>query len=524
MIINMAYKTFAAIDVGSYELAMKIYEISTKNGIKQIDHIRHKIELGTDSYFTGKISNDRVDELCRLLGEFTEIMKSYKVDDCKAYGTSAIRETQNSIILLDQIQTRTGIRIEVLSNSEQRFLDYKSVASKGRDFQNIIEKSTAFVDIGGGSIQISLFDEDSLVTSQNIRPGVLRMREELTRVSYKSHQLEDIVEEMVCDSLESFKEMFIHDKKIQNIILVDDYVSLILQRDYLETNKRGHVNTETFLQFVDTLKKKKTQEIALSLGLAQENIALLNLSALMIKHLVKILGAEMLWAPGVCLCDGMAYEYAENNKLLASDADGVSHDFEQDILDCARDINRRYQSVEHRTREREKIALNIFDSLEKKHGLSKRDRLLLQLAAILSECGRYISLSNAAESSYNIILATEIIGLSHLERAIVANLVRYSTETFEYHEVLGRVTKLDKTSYLRIAKLTAIIRLAEGLDLSHKGKFDNLNVSIESDTLILHIETNADMTLEFGLFGRYATFFEEVYNIKPVIRQKKSNI
>lgn len=288
----MAYKTFAAIDVGSYELAMKIYEISNKNGIKEIDHIRHRIELGTDSYFTGKINNDRVDELCRILNEFTGIMKSYKVDAYKAYGTSAIRESKNLLILLDQIKTRTGVKIEVLSNSEQRFLDYKSVASRVKDFQNIIEKSTAFIDIGGGSVQISLFDEDSLVTSQNIRPGVLRMREELTRVSYRSYQLEDIVEEMVCDSLESFREMFVGDKKIQNIILVDDYVSLILQRNYIETIKKGQVRTEKFLEFVDSLKKKKTREIAMSLGLAQENISLLYLSSLMLKYMIKILGAR----------------------------------------------------------------------------------------------------------------------------------------------------------------------------------------------------------------------------------------
>ena len=141
----------------------------------------------------GKIDSARVDELCRMLNEFTAIMKSYKVDGYKAYGTSAIRESQNRLILLDQIETRTGIKIEVLSNSEQRFLDYKSVASRVKDFQSIIEKSTAFIDIGGGSVQISLFDEDSLVTSQNIRPGVLRMREELARVSYRSYQLEDMV-------------------------------------------------------------------------------------------------------------------------------------------------------------------------------------------------------------------------------------------------------------------------------------------------------------------------------------------
>ncbi|WP_445081410.1 hypothetical protein, partial [Klebsiella pneumoniae] len=91
---------------------------------------------------------------------------------------------------------RTGIRIEVLSNSEQRFLDYKSVASKGLAFQKVIEKGTAFIDIGGGSIQISLFDKDSLVTTQNIRPGVLRMREELGRLSYRTYQFEELVEEL----------------------------------------------------------------------------------------------------------------------------------------------------------------------------------------------------------------------------------------------------------------------------------------------------------------------------------------
>ncbi len=520
----MSYKTFAAIDVGSYELGMKIYEISTKNGIKEIDHIRHRIELGTDSYFMGKIDSARVDELCRMLNEFTAIMKSYKVDGYKAYGTSAIRESQNRLILLDQIETRTGIKIEVLSNSEQRFLDYKSVASIGRDFQKIIEKSTAFIDIGGGSIQISLFDEDSLVTSQNIRPGVLRMREELTRVSYRSYQLEEMVEEMFCGNLEIFKELFIGDRKIQNIILVDDYASLILQRNYLKTNKKGHVNTEIFLEFVDSLKKKKTKEIALALGIAQENISLLHISSLMIKHMIKMLGAEVLWAPGVSLCDGMAYEYAEQNHLLSTSGEITAHDFEQDILACARDVNRRYHSIERRTAGREMIALTIFDNMKKSYGFSRRDRLLLQLSAILSECGRYISLSNVGESSYSIIMATEIIGLSHLEREIVANIVKYSTEQFEYYDMLRGTVTLDINSYLRIAKLTAIIKLAEGLDLSHKDKFDNMKITNDDNIMFLTVETNADMTLELGMFGQSSMFFEEVFNVKPVIRQKKSNI
>lgn len=515
----MAYKTFAAIDVGSYELAMKIFEISFKNGIREIDYIRHRIELGTDSYLTGKITNERMDELCRILREYTDIMKSYRVEDYKAYGTSAIRETKNTLILLDQIHARTGIRIEVLSNSEQRFLDYKSVASKGLAFQKVIEKGTAFIDIGGGSMQISLFDKDSLVTTQNIRPGVLRMREELGRLSYRTYQSEELVDELIGDSIRSFRDNFVGNRDIKNIILVDDYVSLILQKGVLKSDKKGQVDAEVFLDFVGNLKQKKSQEIASVLGIPEENTSLVYLSALMVRNMIKTLGVEMIWAPGVSLCDGMAYEYSEKNRLLT-----VSHNFEQDILACAWDINRRYQCDERKAQERAQIALNLFDHMKKAHGLSKRDRLLLQLAAILCECGKYISLTSVGESSYNIVMATEMIGLSHLEREIVANIVKYVRVPFEYYDTLGRRTTLDRNSYLKIAKLTAILRLVNALDISHKQKFDKFKVVWKEDTITITVETNSDMTLEFGFFEQKASFFEEVFNIKPVIKQKKSNI
>ena len=162
--------------------------------------------------------------------------------------------------------------------------------------------------------------------------------------------------------------------------------------------------------------------------------------------------------------------------------------------------------------------------MKKVHGLAKRDRLLLQLAAILDECGQYISLTGAGESSYNIVMATEMIGLSHLEREIVANVVKYATMPFEYYDTLGRRTTLDKESYLKIAKLTAMLRLANALNISHKQKFEHVKVAWKDDSVTITVETNADMTLELGFFEQNASFFEEVYNIKPVIRQKKSNI
>ena len=161
----MSVKTFAAIDVGSFELTMKLFEFSGKNRMREIDCVSKHLDLGSDTYAQGRIGNDKMDELCRILKNFADICRSYKVEAYKAYGTSAIREMENSTVIRDQIKQRTGISLDILNNSEQRFLDYKSIASKGESFRKIIEEKTAILDIGGGSIQISLFDNDTLVST-----------------------------------------------------------------------------------------------------------------------------------------------------------------------------------------------------------------------------------------------------------------------------------------------------------------------------------------------------------------------
>ena len=77
----MAVHLFGAIDVGSYEMELIIYEISKKRGIREIDDIIHRIALGTDTYNTGKISMKHASELRRVLLEFRRIMDNYGVED-----------------------------------------------------------------------------------------------------------------------------------------------------------------------------------------------------------------------------------------------------------------------------------------------------------------------------------------------------------------------------------------------------------------------------------------------------------
>jgi len=513
----MSVKTFAAIDVGSFELTMKIFDLSGKNTMREIDCIRQRIDLGSDTYAHGKISNEKIDDLCHTLKEFAQIMESYKVTAYKAYGTSAIRETENTLILQDQIEQRTGIWVETLSNSEQRFLDYKSIASKGETFRRIIEEKTAILDIGGG-IQISLFDKDTLVSTQNLRLGVLRLQELLNHLNAGSTQMERLVDELATAQLDDYKKLYLKDREIKNIIIVDDYLSPWAVR---KAHERGEVNAvvdrKAFSQLMEALRTKGTTELAKRMDIAEEKVPLVYISAILTRRIAELMGAELVWAPGVTLCDGIAYEYAEQNKMFRGE-----HDFAEDIIACALNISKRYNGSSKRADTLEHITTTIFDSMKKVHGMGQRERLYLRLAAILHDCGKYISLLNVGEASYDIIMATEMIGLSHMEREIVANVVRFNHSDFVYYgQAQERPMGLDKASYLTVAKLTAILRLANSLDRSHKQKMRGVKAVLQENELILKVDTQEDITLEKGFFQTNTEFFKEVYSITPVIRQKK---
>lgn len=508
----MTVTMFAAIEIGSFALEMKIYEIHPKGNIKQIDRIFHVIELGRESYNNKKISFEVVDELCEVLSDFKRIMKEYDVKEYRACATSAVREAVNCQNIIDRIMIRTGINVETLSNSEIRFVYNKSVAMKEKQFNQFIKDGTMIVDVGSGSVQLTVYDKGKLVTTQNIRLGSLRVREIMLRLNVGVNDYLNTLSEFLDYDLISIARLFFKNIDVKNIIATGDYTTYLFDEEYIM--KKDMITPEDFLSNYEKLVKDVMVSTDEYVGGTKIPTDLLIPSAMIYKKLLELTGAVKIWVPGVKLCDGMVVEYAERKRKLK-----VNRNFNDDIISAAWEIAQRYQSNIAHVQLVVNNCLKVFDEIKKYHGLSDRERLLLHIAAILHDCGKYVSTLEPGDSCYNIIAGTEIIGLSHIERMMVANIAKYNTDDFDYEDVL--LQEMDKDSYLTITKLTAILRICNALDRTHKQKFKKLSVAITGKEMILSTETFDNIVIERGLFEDKALLFEDIYGIKPVLKVKR---
>lgn len=510
----MAVMTFAAIDIGSYEVSMKIFELSKKIGFRELNDVRYSLELGKGVYSNGKLDTQMLDVLCETLNDFKRMMQDFGVVEYRACGTSALRELANPLIIVEQIYRRTGFKVEILSNAEQHFLGYKSIAAIERGFKKMIQKGTAILDVGGGSLQVSLFDKDALVTTQSLKMGSLRIRQRLQELEKTTIHYDKLVEEFIRNDLTNFQRLYLKDRDIKNVILMGDFITDMI---FQEEMKDKIITRNEFMKRYEDTVDKTEDVLAQEMEIDPEYASLVVPTMVVCRSFIDIFQAEALWAPGVSLLDGIAYDYAEKKKFIRS-----VHNFENDILVTSKNIAKRYSSSKSHIQGTMNLCLNIFDSMKKVHGMGKRERLLIQIAALLHDCGKYISMGNVSECSYQIIMSTEIIGLSSLERKMIAYAVRYNTTAFVYYDEIQMLgAGIDRESYIKIAKMTAILRLANAMDRSHCQKVKGIKTVLKDRELQMVMDSSQDISLELGLLQDKVAFFEEVFGIRLVIRGKE---
>ena len=142
-------------------------------------------------------------------------------------------------MVLDRILVRTGLRVRTMNNSELRFKSYKAVAAREEEFQHTVKNGAALMDVGFGSTQISLFDEEVLVSTQNLLLGVLRLSEMSAhwRVDYR--KIPAIIDELVENELYTFRKIFLKEHQIETLIATGETMNYMISRGMHEKRRSG---------------------------------------------------------------------------------------------------------------------------------------------------------------------------------------------------------------------------------------------------------------------------------------------
>ena len=503
----MAGKTFAAINVGSNEISMKICEITPRKGARELDTVKTIIELGSDTYNKGYIEENNLNKLCDTLLKFRRKMKEYDVSDYRAYASSAVREAENASMIIERIKMCTDFDVQILSNSEQRFMNYKAFVATGMDVDVATHKNNALLDIGAGSLQISIFDRRNLVQTQNLPIGAVRIRDYLTRFGSDTVDLETLMEEYASNAIIEFRNLFLNDKDIKSIIAIGDGINN-LKKVGPELSIANSISREQFRILYKRVVDIKPEDLAERYGIPYERATLMLPMAIIYQSFLDNSRAEEILTPNVIFCDGIIADYMDKQGTFLMDKN-----FDQDILASVNTIAKKYKVNRAHVQNVSDNALAIFDSIRKLHGLGKRERLQLQIAAILHNCGKFVNMKDVSLISYHIVMATEILGLSHKEREEIANAVYYNG--FYLPSELRASGRIGSADYMKVAKLTAILRLADVLDKSYKQKITNLRISLHDNTLVIYTDTLEDITLEAGMFKTNNILFEKVYGNCP---------
>ena len=170
----MNRETLAAIDIGSNAIRLLINYVENNESLdfKKAAFIRVPIRLGEDVFTIGEISNEKKEKLAEAMISFYHLMITFNVKQYRACATSAMREAKNGKEIIDYLRQQSGINIEIISGKEEAetIFEAGNLAELMRD-----DKSYIFVDVGGGSTEITIYYNQQKVLSESFPLGTVRM-------------------------------------------------------------------------------------------------------------------------------------------------------------------------------------------------------------------------------------------------------------------------------------------------------------------------------------------------------------
>ncbi|HRK08265.1 MAG TPA: hypothetical protein PLZ57_10885 [Pseudobdellovibrionaceae bacterium] len=180
----------AAIDVGSNAIRLVVGEVDRRGQIHILKKYREGVRLGHDVFSgQGEISKKTLQRTVETFMKFRGFMREHGVKRVRAVATSALREAKNSAAVIQEIEKHSGVRVEVIDGLEEGLLIFQAISQK----VVLKNRRSVMIDIGGGSVEISLAEGSKVLASQSFKLGTVRLLELLESRKLKEKHLAETI-------------------------------------------------------------------------------------------------------------------------------------------------------------------------------------------------------------------------------------------------------------------------------------------------------------------------------------------
>ncbi|MBE9168151.1 Ppx/GppA family phosphatase [Pleurocapsales cyanobacterium LEGE 06147] len=515
----------AAIDIGTNSIHMVVVEIEPSlPAFSIIAKEKDTVRLGDRDPDNGNLTPEAIERSLAALRRCKDLALSLNATQIIAVATSATREAPNGQQFLQRIESELGIVVNLISGQEEARRIYLGVLS-GMDFG---ERPHIIIDIGGGSTELVLADIHEPRFLSSTKVGAVRLTSKFVTTDPISETEFNYLRAYVRGMLERPVD------EIWKNLQLNEVPRLVGTSGTIETlaivhaiDKQGtapnplhgyQINRQDLQKIIKRLATMTFKERSAVPGISDKRAEIIIPGAIILLEVMIMLNLDSLIVCERALREGMIVDWMLTHGLISDRLRYQNEVRKRNVFKIAR----KYQVNLDYSQRVADFALTLFDQTQGDlHQWGSSERELLWAAAILHNCGLYISHSAHHKHSYYLIRNAEMLGFTELELELIANIARYhrKSKPKKKHEPYQKLPH--KEYQLMVRQLAAILRLAVALDRRQKGAIAQIQSKYDKNKQQLSLylfpsELGDDCALELWNLNYKKSVFEEEYNLKLV--------
>jgi exopolyphosphatase / guanosine-5'-triphosphate,3'-diphosphate pyrophosphatase len=506
----------AAIDAGSNAVRLSIARAYSALDIEPLLTERYSLRLGEGVFLRHRFTEDTLKKGVKAFRHLREIMDELGVTKYRAVATSATREAQNRKQFIRAIKKTTAISLEVISAKEESRLGREAViAALGPEAQ-----PRCIVDLGGGSLELSILRDHTIVQAAQLPVGTVRLMTTLG--------IHGIIRPVQLEQVRRYIRALL-DSRLADHPNLSEQVCVALggnaetlaaiapgpRQDGLPT-----LELSLLRERMPDILQRDLRDRMKAYGVRRDRADVMGIAAIIFIVLGRHLNIRRFLIPSVGIREGLLHEIARE-AFSRKEPHRYNAEARQ-MLAATRAFGRRLDYDQRHAEHVRELSIMLFDQLQALHHLPPQARVQLEAGALLHDVGHRVSHRAHHKHGEYLAMNGDIPGLDGRDRNIVATLVRYhnrKSEPASHHLAYSALNNNDK----RVARrLSAILRIAEGLDHSHRERVEDVHSTFQRNAVSIKINARGDVTEDIRDAERSADLFEKEFHTKLYFRQPES--